>query len=52
MTTQTTIDSTATDLTPKPARARASRRTLVVGAIAVPLAFGAVGLSLLSLIHI
>lgn len=51
MTTQTTsdgqtIDGTATDLTPKPTKVRASRRGLVIGAVAVPLAFGAVGLSL------
>ena len=41
----TTIDGTATDLTPKTA-GRSSRRALVAGAIAAPLAFGAVGLSL------
>ncbi|KQO72026.1 DNA-binding protein [Methylobacterium sp. Leaf87] len=40
-----TIDRTATDLTPKKAK-RSRKRTLVAGAIAAPLAFGAVGLSL------
>ncbi|KQP06540.1 DNA-binding protein [Methylobacterium sp. Leaf99] len=42
----TTIDGTATDLTPKAAPKRSRRRALVAGAIAAPLAFGAVGLSL------
>ena len=45
MNTPNTIDGTATDLTPKPTK-RASRRAWVAGAIAAPLAFGAVGLSL------
>ena len=43
--TNDTIDRTATDLTPKAAK-RARKRALVAGAIAAPLAFGAVGLSL------
>ncbi|CAA2100456.1 hypothetical protein MBUL_00679 [Methylobacterium bullatum] len=45
MTTETTIDGTATEM-PSPAAPRRSRRGWIVGAIAAPLAFGAVGLSL------
>ncbi|CAA2144154.1 DNA-binding protein [Methylobacterium bullatum] len=46
MTTETTIGGTATEM-PSPAAApRRSRRGWIVGAIAAPLAFGAVGLSL------
>lgn len=45
MTTEKTIDGTATEM-PSPATPRRSRRGWIVGAIAAPLAFGAVGLSL------
>lgn len=45
MTTEKTIDGTATEM-PRPTAPRRSRRGWIVGAIAAPLAFGAVGLSL------
>ena len=45
MTTEKTIDGTATEM-PSPTAPRRSRRGWIVGAIAAPLAFGAVGLSL------
>ncbi|GEO99360.1 DNA-binding protein [Methylobacterium haplocladii] len=46
--TTTLIDGTARELpeSPKPVAARRARRGLVVGALAIPLAVGAVGLSL------
>ncbi|WP_019906659.1 hypothetical protein [Methylobacterium sp. 77] len=47
MTTEKTIDGTATEMQrPASATQRRSRRGWIVGAIAAPLAFGAVGLSL------
>ncbi|GJE19055.1 DNA-binding protein [Methylobacterium marchantiae] len=47
MTTEKTIDGTATEMSrPTSAALRRSRRGWIVGAIAAPLAFGAVGLSL------
>ena len=45
MTTEKTIDGTATEMPRRAAQCR-SRRGWIVGAIAAPLAFGAVGLSL------